>query len=101
MSQHEEFLFLPVSEEDIAREKSKARELRRSQWWKRRLAAGRCYYCERAVAPRELTMDHIVPLVRGGRTTRSNVVPCCKECNAQKRYLLPLEWEEYLARLRG
>ena len=46
-------------------------------------------------------MDHVVPLVRGGRTTKANVVPCCKECNGQKRYLLPLEWEEYLQRLRG
>jgi len=44
-------------------------------------------------------MDHLVPLVRGGRSVRSNVVPCCRECNAHKKYLLPVEWEEYLARL--
>jgi hypothetical protein len=24
------------------------------------------------------------------------VVPCCKECNNRKKYLLPMEWEEYL-----
>ncbi len=44
-------------------------------------------------------MDHLVPLIRGGRSVRSNVVPCCRECNANKKYLLPLEWEEHLARL--
>jgi 5-methylcytosine-specific restriction endonuclease McrA len=33
-------------------------------------------------------MDHIVPLIRGGKTTRGNVVPACKECNNKKKYLL-------------
>jgi 5-methylcytosine-specific restriction endonuclease McrA len=41
-------------------------------------------------------MEHIVPLIRGGRTTKGNVVTVCKECNKKKRYLLPMEWEEYL-----
>ena len=36
----------PVSDEAIARERSRARELRRSQWWKNQLGRGRChYYC--------------------------------------------------------
>jgi len=97
----EDYHFVPVSEEEIRREKNKARELRRTQWWKNRLATGRCYYCGQGFPPRELTMDHIVPLSRGGRTVRSNVVPCCKECNNQKKYLLPVEWEAYLKRCRG
>ncbi len=93
----EESYFAAVSEEDIARERHKARELRRTQWWKNRLAAGQCYYCRGRFPPRELTMDHIVPVVRGGKSTRSNLAPCCKECNNQKKYyLLPVEWEDYL-----
>jgi hypothetical protein len=28
------------------------------------------------------------------------VVPACKDCNNRKKYLLPLEWEEYLESLR-
>jgi 5-methylcytosine-specific restriction endonuclease McrA len=44
-------------------------------------------------------MDHRVPLVRGGRSIRSNLVPACRACNAAKRYLLPVEWDAYLARL--
>jgi 5-methylcytosine-specific restriction enzyme A len=91
--------FLPISEEEIQREKHKARDLRRSQWWKNRRASGRCRYCGQRFPPTELTMDHVVPLARGGRSTKGNVVPCCKECNSQKNYLLPLEWEEYLAGL--
>jgi 5-methylcytosine-specific restriction endonuclease McrA len=41
-------------------------------------------------------MDHIVPLIRGGKTTKGNVAPVCKECNSKKKYLLPMEWEAYL-----
>jgi 5-methylcytosine-specific restriction endonuclease McrA len=85
-----------IEEEDLRRERQKARELRQSQWWKRRLAKGRCHYCGRAVAPAELTMDHIVPIARGGRSTKGNVVPACKDCNNRKRQLLPMEWEAYL-----
>ncbi len=43
-------------------------------------------------------MDHVVPLVRGGRSTKGNVVPCCKDCNSKKKYLLPVEWVDYLKR---
>ena len=46
-------------------------------------------------------MDHVVPLARGGFTKKGNVVPCCKDCNSAKRDLLPMEWEEQLARLRA
>jgi 5-methylcytosine-specific restriction endonuclease McrA len=81
---------------DIRRERAKARELRQSQWWKRKLSKGMCHYCGRSVPPKELTMDHVVPLVRGGRSTKGNVVPCCKECNTNKKSLLPMEWEAYL-----
>jgi 5-methylcytosine-specific restriction endonuclease McrA len=85
-----------VAEEEIEREKRKARELRRSQWWKNRRGAGVCHYCRRRFPARELTMDHIVPIVRGGKSSKSNVVPCCKSCNTKKRYLLPAEWQEYM-----
>lgn len=85
-----------LDESDIKRERQKARDLRSSQWWKRRCAKAQCYYCRQAVVPKELTMDHIVPVSRGGKTTKGNVVPCCKECNNNKKQLLPIEWEEYL-----
>ena len=85
-----------LEESDLKRERRKARELRESQWWKRRLAKGRCYYCNRKTPPKELTMDHIVPIARGGKSTRGNVVPCCKSCNNTKKQLLPMEWEQYL-----
>lgn len=85
-----------VSEEVVRREKEKARALRKTQWWHRKVAKGLCYYCGKAVYPVELTMDHIVPLIRGGRSSRGNVAPACKTCNSKKKYLLPIEWEDYL-----
>ncbi len=88
-----------LDEADIKRERDKARDLRATQWWKRRLAKGVCHYCGEAVAVKELTMDHIVPVARGGKSTKSNVVPSCKECNNKKKQLLPMEWVEYLEKI--
>jgi 5-methylcytosine-specific restriction enzyme A len=85
-----------TSEAEIRREREKARVLRKSRWWHQKLAKGECHYCGRRFPPAELTMDHVVPLIRGGRTTKGNVVPVCKECNTKKKYLLPMEWEAYL-----
>ncbi len=90
-----------ASPEFLKREKEKARVLRNSPWWKNRRASGKCHYCGRVFPPSELTMDHLVPLARGGQSTKGNIVPCCKECNNKKRSLLPVEWEEYLAHLSG
>ncbi len=87
-----------VTEEQIRRERDKARDLRRSQWWQNRIAGGLCYYCGCKVAPKDLTLDHVLPLTRGGRSTRGNCVPACKECNNRKKHLLPVEWQEYLER---
>jgi 5-methylcytosine-specific restriction endonuclease McrA len=85
-----------LDEADIKRERGKARELRQSQWWKRKCAKGLCHYCGRQIPSKALTMDHIVPIARGGRSTKGNVVPACKECNNTKKQLLPVEWAQYL-----
>ena len=94
-----EFWEMPMS--DSAHEKDKARELRHTSWWRQKTASGVCYYCGKKVRPAELTMDHIIPLSRGGKSERSNIVAACKECNNRKKYLLPSEWEEYVERIRG
>jgi hypothetical protein len=93
------YFVVEVDEETVNVERRKARELRHTQWWKRQLDKGRCYYCSKTFPPVDLTMDHIVPLVRGGRTRKGNVVTACKECNSKKKYLLPVEWEQYVRSL--
>lgn len=91
-----EHFILEISEADIKREREKSRELRKSRWWQNRLALGICHYCGERFPPEELTMDHLVPVSRGGKASRNNVVPACKECNSRKKYLLPIEWEEFI-----
>jgi len=91
---------IDVDEEQIRKERQKAREFRKQNWWKNRIAKGVCHYCGKSIPPKELTLDHIVPVARGGRTTKGNCVPACKDCNNQKKNLLPLEWEDYLQHLQ-
>ena len=75
----------------VAREREKARELKRSAWWKEQLRRGVCHYCGKKVGAENLTMDHVIPVARGGKSTRSNVVPACLDCNQSKRCLTPAE----------
>lgn len=80
---------VPVTEDDIRRERRKARELRNSQWWKKKTSKGRCAHCGGLFSPRDLTMDHVIPIIRGGKSTKGNVVPSCKRCNSAKKHGLP------------
>jgi 5-methylcytosine-specific restriction endonuclease McrA len=96
-----DYFIIEVSEQEIRREREKSRELRRSRWWQNRLAQGRCHWCGGAFQASELTMDHVIPLSRGGKGSRNNVVPACKQCNSNKKYLLPMEWEQYLNSLEN
>ena len=75
----------------VKRERAKAKELRKSDWWKQQLAKGSCHYCGGRFEAEELTMDHVLPVVRGGKSTKSNCVPCCKGCNNDKKFLTPAE----------
>jgi len=88
-----------IEKREIDRQKQKARKLRQSAWWQRKISKGICYYCGQSVDPGALTMDHVVPLTRGGKSTKGNLVPACKDCNNKKKYFLPIEWEEYLQSL--
>jgi len=88
-----------VAEEDIRRERAKAREIRKSRWWQTKLSLGICYYCGKKIPAKELTMDHIVPLARGGTSSKGNLAACCKECNNLKKTMLPIEWDAYMERL--
>jgi 5-methylcytosine-specific restriction endonuclease McrA len=46
--------------------------------------AYRCAYCQ--VEDREhLTMDHVIPLSKGGKHDASNIVPACLDCNRRKQ----------------
>jgi 5-methylcytosine-specific restriction endonuclease McrA len=83
-----------ITYEQIRQERKKARELRASQWWKRKRGTGICHHCGGRYSPKELTMDHLIPIIRGGKSTRGNLVPSCKKCNTERKHRLPFEKEE-------
>ena len=87
----DDYIEIHRDERHIKREREKARELRKSPFFQELLRKGVCHYCGGKFPPEELTMDHIVPVVRGGKSTKGNVVVCCKECNNKKKYLTPVE----------
>jgi 5-methylcytosine-specific restriction endonuclease McrA len=48
-----------------------------------------CQYCGRPFEESELTLDHVVPRERGGKTNWENIVTACVRCNARKANRLP------------
>ena len=78
-------------------EKQKAQLLRKTRWWHNLCQNAVCYYCGTGLTPQTATMDHILPISEGGKSTKGNVVPACKTCNSQKKSMSATEWEEYLA----
>lgn len=46
---------------------------------------GRCWYCGEMMNPfREFSIDHVIPLSKGGNDSFNNLVPCCRRCNVRK-----------------
>ena len=75
----------------VRSERERAKKLRKSAWWKDQLQKGLCYFCQQVVQSTNLTMDHLVPLARGGKSTRGNIVPACQSCNRKKQLGTPVE----------
>ncbi|MGH7666321.1 MAG: HNH endonuclease [Candidatus Dormibacteria bacterium] len=51
-----------------------------------------CQYCGVHGAPAELTIDHVIPVSRGGNSSSwENQVVACKRCNGRKANHLPAE----------
>ncbi len=48
----------------------------------------RCQYCAKVFFERELTIDHVLPRSKGGRSTWPNVVAACHPCNQKKSNFL-------------
>lgn len=54
------------------------------RWRARRVAeqAGLCFYCKKPMP--QPTLDHVVPLSRGGSHSYDNTVAACEPCNVVK-----------------
>jgi 5-methylcytosine-specific restriction endonuclease McrA len=50
-----------------------------------------CQFCGRTFPASELTLDHVMPRSRGGRSSWENLVACCYACNNSKGDRTPEE----------
>jgi len=57
-----------------------------------------CQYCGEVFSPIELTLDHVMPRSRGGKSSWENLVTCCRRCNNCKGDRLPEEANMLLQR---
>lgn len=83
--------YQPADDSHVKRERAKARALRSSPWWKAQLAKGICHHCGKHFPADQLTMDHLIPVARGGTSSKGNVVPACFACNQAKAAQTPAE----------
>lgn len=87
-------MFYELADQDHRKkEKAKAYELKKTQWWRQQIGPGLCYHCKQKFLSSELTMDHLIPIARGGKSSRKNCVPSCKKCNHQKTYKTTFDME--------
>lgn len=59
----------------------------------------KCSYCEAMVSGKDLHVDHIVPISRGGRHEVGNLCAACPSCNLSKASKLVSEWRPELANI--
>lgn len=53
----------------------------------------RCAYCHNLIGKDKVTMDHVIPLSKGGRHAVGNIVPACNRCNQHKGSLTVVEFK--------
>lgn len=82
-----------VSQRNIQARRAGARgEIAPDQWRRLLKRHGfRCFYCGTKLLPANRTIDHKIPLSRGGANTINNVVPACRPCNQRKMRLTAKE----------
>lgn len=55
-----------------------------------------CQYCGEAPGAKNLTLDHVIPRSRGGRTDWTNITSSCRDCNFRKANRTPTEAKMHL-----
>ncbi len=75
----------------IKKERERAQKLKKTQWWLTQLNRGLCHYCGKKFKGADLTMDHVIPLARGGTSAQGNIVPACRSCNQEKKLATPVD----------
>jgi 5-methylcytosine-specific restriction endonuclease McrA len=45
---------------------------------------GKCQYCMKKLTKKNFTLDHVIPVSKGGKKVWQNIVACCNSCNQNK-----------------
>ena len=56
-----------------------------------------CQSCGKTQLETQLTIDHIIPLARGGQNDISNLQTLCYPCNQQKKHNLDPRFRRYFS----
>ena len=84
------------------RAKATKKRIKRRAYWRmaeknevsnaeiKKLLSSACIYCG---SSKRITIDHIIPLARGGRHSIGNLAPACHSCNSRKSARFITEWK--------
>lgn len=56
----------------------------------KKILSQNCFYCN---SSKEITLDHVVPISRGGTHGIGNLLPACRSCNSRKHTKFITEWK--------
>jgi len=62
---------------------------------------GRCAYCGQPITYKEMQVEHMKPLARGGVDSEENYMPACRICNYYKHTLTLEEFRKQIGLLTG
>ena len=77
----------------------------KNKWWENRMDITKfkkesdrvCHYCGKQIVNKEdLTVDHVIPISKGGENSADNLVIACKACNREKANLNVERYSEFL-----
>lgn len=64
-----------------------------------KLTNGHCAYCGRGLKFAEMTVDHVMPLSKGGNSGMTNYLPACRKCNSRKSNFTLEEYRSHAKKL--
>lgn len=74
----------------IFSQRARSRPLHRKEFFDKQ--QGICHYCKKVTVYDKWTLDHLIPVSRGGANALSNKIGCCQKCNQLKGCLTEPEF---------
>lgn len=59
----------------------------------------KCFFCDKKLKYRQITLDHYLPLSKGGINEVFNMVTSCKKCNKYKKDNIPRDYRKKILKL--